>query len=96
MPGNGGTGSRELWCGPAMWQVMQQCEERNKVVRGPEGSCKCKIHNHGTGRAGTATAKTVLFIRLTVSRAAESSTAAKAARYPRARRRARRKSCSLE
>eukprot|EP00965_Chrysotila_dentata_P143550 4743171-Pleurochrysis_carterae.AAC.1 len=59
-------------------------------------AAKVRSTNHGTGRAGMVSAKTVVLIRLSVSRALESSTAVKVARYPRARRRARKKSCSLE
>eukprot|EP00965_Chrysotila_dentata_P183079 6045634-Pleurochrysis_carterae.AAC.1 len=39
-----GAGRGELLCGPAMLQIMQQCEERHKVVGGAQGSCKGEIH----------------------------------------------------
>eukprot|EP00965_Chrysotila_dentata_P199915 6179662-Pleurochrysis_carterae.AAC.1 len=62
----------------------------------PKAAVKVRSENHGTGRAGTATVKTVVLMRASVSRAAELRTAVKVARCLRAKRRARRKSCSLE
>eukprot|EP00965_Chrysotila_dentata_P171154 5648127-Pleurochrysis_carterae.AAC.1 len=64
--------------------------------KAPRADAKVKSTNHGTGRAGTATAKTVVLMRASVSSAAELRTAVKVARCPRARRRASRKSCSRE
>eukprot|EP00959_Pyramimonas_sp_CCMP1952_P091347 1912166-Pyramimonas_sp.AAC.1 len=40
----GGTGRRELLCGPAMLQIMQQREKRHEVVGGDQGRCKGEIH----------------------------------------------------
>eukprot|EP00965_Chrysotila_dentata_P052454 1740233-Pleurochrysis_carterae.AAC.1 len=83
--------------------VQWSCRSCNNAKRGtrsseaPRADTKVRSTNHGTGRAGTATARTVvLTIRASVSSAAELRTAVKVARCPRARRRARRKSCSRE
>eukprot|EP00965_Chrysotila_dentata_P030993 1032089-Pleurochrysis_carterae.AAC.1 len=62
----------------------------------PRADAKVRSTNQGTGRWGTDTVKTVVLISAILSSAAELRTASKAARCPRARRRARRNSCSLE
>eukprot|EP00965_Chrysotila_dentata_P001008 32971-Pleurochrysis_carterae.AAC.1 len=82
--------------------VQRSCRSCKNLKRGtrsseaPKADAKVRSTSHGTGRAGTATAKTVVLTRASVSSAAELRTAVKVARCPRARRRARRKSCSRE
>eukprot|EP00965_Chrysotila_dentata_P221414 6192369-Pleurochrysis_carterae.AAC.2 len=75
---------------------MQEGERGTRSSDNPRAAAKERSANHGTGRAGTATVKTVMSISASVSKAAELKTALKATRCPRARRRARTKSCSLE
>eukprot|EP00965_Chrysotila_dentata_P106190 3506948-Pleurochrysis_carterae.AAC.1 len=66
--------------------VVQRCckscsnvKSRTRSSEDPRAAAKVRSINHGPGRAGTATAKTVVSMRLSVSRAAKLSTAAKVA-----------------
>eukprot|EP00965_Chrysotila_dentata_P160048 5285041-Pleurochrysis_carterae.AAC.3 len=75
------------------------CRRRKRGTRSSEArraDAKVRSTNQGTRRGETATVKTVVLMSARVSRAAGLMTAVKVARCPRARRRARRKSCSLE
>eukprot|EP00965_Chrysotila_dentata_P171306 5653436-Pleurochrysis_carterae.AAC.1 len=55
-----GASCREL---PAAWST-------DAVGRAERATAKVRSENHGTGRAGAATVKTVVLIRASVSRAA--------------------------
>eukprot|EP00965_Chrysotila_dentata_P223143 6193405-Pleurochrysis_carterae.AAC.1 len=59
------TGSRELLCGPGE-RCCRSCMSVERGTRSSEAlraDVKLRSTNHGTGRAGTATVKTVVLLR---------------------------------
>eukprot|EP00965_Chrysotila_dentata_P014710 486956-Pleurochrysis_carterae.AAC.2 len=72
-------GSEALLAAVSCCLVLQCCRSCKKAKSGtrssedPRAAAKVRSTNHDIGRAGTATAKTVVFIRPSVSRALQSS-----------------------
>eukprot|EP00965_Chrysotila_dentata_P055890 1853415-Pleurochrysis_carterae.AAC.1 len=60
-----------------MLQVMHECAEGDRSSDASRADAKVRSTNHGTGRAGTTMAKTVVLMRMSVSSAAELRTAVK-------------------